>query len=253
MEHNNPHELPIANLEGSLDTIYTDYTHTDIPPKLPEEIEKLEYIYQHFQDHEKIYETNLQVTIEQTDDTLFPQINNDIEYGLFENIIDSYYLDSQIMDDFTCTKACQTHDTIAITLDTNPQCTHTYDHISQQLDSLADTEQQQMLYTNKADTSLFTTDTSTQCAFNITPSNLVTEYVEDMNNTSQNNTGIHFYSKHKYRDTFGDAHKQCHDLIMVMHSFTEINTQHCYNKSYKTPVGVYMIQSQLKAIRYPLT
>ena len=86
-------------------------------------------------------------------------------------MIDSYYLDSQIRDDFTCTKACYTHVTTASTPDTNPQCTHTYDHISQQLDSLADTEQQQMLYTNEVDVSLFTTDTSTQSAFNITPSN----------------------------------------------------------------------------------
>ena len=39
-EHDNPHEFPKENLEGSLDTIYTGYTHTDIPPKLPEEIEK---------------------------------------------------------------------------------------------------------------------------------------------------------------------------------------------------------------------
>ena len=50
-EHDNPHELPKENLEGSLDTIYTDYTHTDIPTTLPEEIEKLEYMCQHFQDH----------------------------------------------------------------------------------------------------------------------------------------------------------------------------------------------------------
>ena len=101
------------------------------------------------------------------DDTLYPQINNDIEYGLFENVIDSYYLDSQIRDDFQCTKACYTHDTTASKQHTNPQCTHTYDHISQQLDSLADTEQQQMLYKNESDASLFTTDTSTPCAPNI--------------------------------------------------------------------------------------
>ena len=85
-EHDNPHELPKENLEGSLDMVYHDHTHTDIPPKVAEEIEKLEYIYQYFQDHEKVYETDLQVTIEQTDDTLYPQINNDIEYGLFENV-----------------------------------------------------------------------------------------------------------------------------------------------------------------------
>ena len=92
-------------------------------------------------------------------------INNNIEYGLFENVIDSYYLDSQIRDDFQCTKACYIHDTTASMLHSNPQCTHTYDHISQQLDSLAGTEQQQTLYTNEADAPLFTTDTSTPCAF----------------------------------------------------------------------------------------
>ena len=69
-----------------------------------------------------------------------------------------------------------------------------------------------MLYTNEADASLFATDTSTQCAFNITPSNLETESVEDMNATPQNNTGIHFHSKHRYRDTFGDAHIQYQDF-----------------------------------------
>ena len=61
-----------------------------------------------------------------------------------------------------------THDTTASTVDINPQCTHTYDHISQLLNS-------------QADASLFTTDTSTQCAFNIIPSNLETESVEDIN------------------------------------------------------------------------
>ena len=77
-EHDNPHELPKKNLEGSLDTSYTDYTHANFTTKLPEEIEKLEYTYQHFQDPEKIYETDPHVTTEQTDDTLYPQINNDI-------------------------------------------------------------------------------------------------------------------------------------------------------------------------------
>ena len=102
-------------------------------------------------------------------------------------VTDSYYLDSQIMDDFQCTEACYTHDTTASTVDANPQCTHSYDHISQQLYSLADAEQQQTLYTNEAYASLFTTDTSTRCAFNITPSNLETNSVEDTNDS-----GIHF-------------------------------------------------------------
>ena len=71
-EHDNPHELPKENLEGSFNMVYNDYAHTNIPPKVPEEIEKLEYIYQHFPDHVKVYETNLQVITEQTDDTLYP-------------------------------------------------------------------------------------------------------------------------------------------------------------------------------------
>ena len=94
----------------------------------------------------------------------------------------------------------------------NPPCTHTYDHISQQLDSLADSAQQHTLYTNEVDASLFTTDTATQCAFNITPSDLDTKPSNDAHSYSNKNTVIHFYSKHKYRDTFGDAHIQYHDF-----------------------------------------
>ena len=131
---------------------------------------------------------------------------------MFENVINSYYLDSQIRDDFQCTKICYTHDTTASTLHSNPPCTHTYDHISQQLDSLAETEQHEMLYINETDVSLFTTDTSTPCAFNIIPSDIKTESQNDVHDHSHENTGIHFYSKHKYRDTFGDAHIQYHDF-----------------------------------------
>ena len=53
-EHDNPHELPKNDLEGSLDAAYHDYTQTDILPTIPEKTEKLEYIYQHFQDQEKM-------------------------------------------------------------------------------------------------------------------------------------------------------------------------------------------------------
>ena len=119
---------------------------------------------------------------------------------------------SQIRDDFQCTKTCYTHDTTASTLYPNPPCTHTYDHISQQLNSLADTAQQQTLHTNEADTSLFTTDTTTPCPFNIIPSDLATESPNDVHDHSHNNTGIHFYSKHKYGVTFGDTHIQYHDF-----------------------------------------
>ena len=136
-EHDNPHELPKENSEGSLNADNAVCTHTKSTTTKSEEIEKLEYIYQHFQDCEEIHEIDPHQPTEQIDDTVYPQINNDIEYGLFENIIDSYYLDSQIRDDVTCTKACYTHNHDNNILDTRPQCTHTNDHISQQLNSLA--------------------------------------------------------------------------------------------------------------------
>ena len=160
-------------------------------------------------------------------------MNNDIEYRLFENVIDSYYLDSQIRNDFQCTKTCYTHDTTAGSRHSNLPCTHAYAHISQQLQSLADSAQQHTLYTNEMDTSLFTTDTATQCEFNITPSNLDTEHSHDIPSHHNNNTGIHCYSKHKYRDTFGDAHIQYHDFDngdAIIHKDKFINlsdSHHC--------------------------
>ena len=44
-DHDDPHGLPKDNLEGFLDTTHHDYMHVDIPPKMPEEIEKLESKY----------------------------------------------------------------------------------------------------------------------------------------------------------------------------------------------------------------
>ena len=73
-EHDNPYELPKENSEGFLNTDNVVYTHTNPATKLPEEIEKFEYIYQHFQDCKKIHEINSQV---QTEQEHF-QINHDI-------------------------------------------------------------------------------------------------------------------------------------------------------------------------------
>ena len=43
------------------------------------------------------------------DDSLYPYVNSDIEYGLFEDIVDSYYLDGQIKDDFQWTILINAH------------------------------------------------------------------------------------------------------------------------------------------------
>ena len=89
-EHDDPHELPQQqDLEGSTEIEHTLYSHTyGISPEI-DSFKKLEYIYQHFQDNKKIYESDLDGVRYETDNTLYPHINNDIEYGLIEDAINS--------------------------------------------------------------------------------------------------------------------------------------------------------------------
>ena len=94
-DHDNPHEPPQNELEGcdiSQNTLYSH--HTDVL-KDSDGFDKLHYIYQHFQDSKKMHQIDPESeTITPEDDSLYPYVNNDIRYGLFEDIVDSYYLDS---------------------------------------------------------------------------------------------------------------------------------------------------------------
>ena len=109
-EHDDPHELPQQqDLEGSTTTDDTLYSHANTITPTPNSAQKLEYIYQHFQGNETVYESDPKLATEDADNTLYPSINNDIEYGLFKDVIDSYYLDSQIKDNFTCDQNCHTN------------------------------------------------------------------------------------------------------------------------------------------------
>ena len=100
-EHDDPHELPQQqDLEGSTKIEHTLYSHTTT--STTNSSQKLDYIHQHFQDNERIHESDPNLVSSEIDNTLYPHINNDTEYGLFEDVIDSYYLDSQIKDDFMC-------------------------------------------------------------------------------------------------------------------------------------------------------
>ena len=167
-EHDNPHELPQQqDLEGSTKIDHALYSHADTIMPAPNSSQKLEYIYQHFQENEKVYESDPKVATEEVDMSLYPHINNDIEYGLFEDVIDSYYLDSQIKDNFACDQNCHTNTQHEQHDQTLTPCTHTYDHITQHVDNLDDPIQQHTVYTNEVDASLFTTDTTTLCDYNI--------------------------------------------------------------------------------------
>ena len=164
-EHDDPYELPQQqDLEGSTKIDHTLYSHADTIMPTPNSSQKLKYIYQHFQENEKVYESDPKLATEEVDSTLYPYINNDIEYGLFKDVINSYYLDSQIKDNFACNQNCHTNTQHDQTL---TPCTHAYDHITQHVDNLDDAIQQHTVYTNEVDASLFTTDTTTPCDYNI--------------------------------------------------------------------------------------
>ena len=147
------------------------------------------------------------------DNSLFPYINNDIEYGLFEDIVDSYYLDSPIKDDFHCDQDCYTHQQESTVDDHSISYTHAYDHIVQQIQDLSDSTQQHTLHSMEENTSLFTNDSATPCDYNITNQNFITDNTNDTNiSHAPKQFGIHSQSKHTYRNTFGETNIQYHDF-----------------------------------------
>ena len=177
------------------------------------------------------------------DDSLYPYVNNDIEYGLFEDIVDSYYLDSQIKDDFQCDHDCYSqHRDLTIDNHSNT-CTHDYHHITQSVQDLSDSTQQNNLHSIEENASSFTDDTATPCDFNIIDQHSDTENANDTNTYyTPNHTGIHSQRKHTYRNTFGKSNIQDHDFDN-QDSLTFIDKiKHCFNKNYKIHIGIYMTQ-----------
>ena len=67
------------------------FSHTLPDSHEKDSFNKIHYISQHFQDNEKIYSPDQQVDTQVSDTTLYPYVNNDIEYGIFEDVISSYY------------------------------------------------------------------------------------------------------------------------------------------------------------------
>ena len=212
-EYDDPHGLPQQQyLEGSTEIKHTLYSHTAISSPEIDSFKKLEYICQHFQDSEKIYESDPDATMQEPDNTLYSPINNDIKYGLFEDVINSYYLDSQIKDDFNCNQECYTNIQQTQQEQQLTPCTHAYDHITQHINNLADSTQQNTLYAMEENASLFTSDAATPCDFNITVDTPDVEINSKHKLDSKTLSGIHLQSKHKYRNTFGDSNIQYHDF-----------------------------------------
>ena len=108
------------------------------------------------------------------DDSLYPYINNNIEYRLFEDIVDSYYLDSQIKDGFQCNHDCYSQQQDLTVDDHTNTCTHEYHHIAQSI-------QQNDLHSTEENASLFADNTMTLCDFNVIDQHPTTENTNDTN------------------------------------------------------------------------
>ena len=115
------------------------------------------------------------------DDSLYPYVNNNIKYKLFEDIVDSYYLDSQIKDDFQCDHDCYSQQQDLAVDDYTNACTYDYHHITQSIQDLSDSTQQNNLHSIKENASLFAGNTVTPCDFNIIDRHPATENANDTN------------------------------------------------------------------------
>ena len=212
-ELDNPHELPQQQYsEDSTEIEHTLYSHTANSSLEIDSFKKLEYIYQHFQDSKRIYESDPDIVMQVPNNTLYPHINNDIKYGLFEDVINSYYLDSLIKDDFNCNKECYTNTQHTQQEQQVTPCTLAYDHITQHINNLVNSTQQNTLYAMEENASLFTSDTTIPCDFNITEDTLDLEINSKCKSNSKILSGIHLQSKHEYRNAFGNSNIQYHDF-----------------------------------------
>ena len=147
------------------------------------------------------------------DDSLYLYVNNDIKYGLFEDIVDSYYLDSQIKDDFQCDHDCSSQYRDPTNDNHFNACTHDYHHITQSIQNLTESTQQNTLHSMEENMSSFADDTDTHWDFSIA------DHISDTENANDTHTclmpkypAIHSQRKHTYRNTFGDVHIQYHDF-----------------------------------------
>ena len=132
------------------------------------------------------------------DDSLYPYVNNDIEYEIFEDIVDSYYLDSHIKDDFQCNHDCNSQHSDPTIDNYSNTCTHDYHHITQSVQDLSDSTQQNNLHSIEENASLFTVDTATHCDFNIIDQHSDTENANDtnMHYTQNNPASTHIENMH---------------------------------------------------------
>ena len=176
------------------------------------------------------------------DDSLYPYVNNDIKYRLFEDIVDSYYLDSQIKDNLQCTHDCYSQHRDSTIDNHSNTCTHDYHHITQSVQDLSDSTQQNTLHSIEENASLFADNTATHCDFGIIDQNSDIENANDTRITCQNNpASTHIENTHTETLLVNQTYNIMTLTIKTL-SHSQTNIQHCCNRNYKIHIGIYMTQ-----------
>ena len=156
--------------------------------------------------------------------------------------MDSYYLDSQIKDDFQCNHDYYSQHRDLMTDAHSNTCTYEYHHITQNVQDLTDSTQQNILHSIEEKASSFMDDTDTPCDFSIVDHNSDTGIINDTHkHFLPKQPCIHSQRKHANRNTFGESNIQYPDFDN-QDSYLQTNTQHYYNKNYKIHIGIYMTQ-----------
>ena len=91
-------------------------------------------------------------------------------------LVESYHLDSQIKDDFQCDPDCYIQSSELTKDDHLNICTHDYQHVTQNIDDLSDTTQQNELYLSKESMLSFT---DMHCEYSISTHTPDTENIND--------------------------------------------------------------------------
>ena len=181
--------------------------------------------------------------ITSNDDSLYPYVNNNIKYRLFEDIGDSYYLDSQIKDDFQCDHDCYSKYRDLTNDNYSNACTHDYHHITQSVQDLTDSTQQNTLHSMEENASSFVDDTDTHCDFSITDHTLDTENANDTHTGLSQNIPPFTHKENTHTETLLAMHTYSTMTLTIkipLHS--ETNIPHYYNKNYKIHIGIYTTQ-----------
>ena len=128
-------------------------------------------------------------------------------------MVDSYYLDSQIKDDFQCDHDCYSQHRDLTNDSHSNACTHDHHHLTQSVQDLTNSTQQNNLHSMEEIVSSFADDNDTHCDFGIVDHNSDTENTNDTHaHLAPKYPGIHSQRKHAYRNTFGDSHIQYHNF-----------------------------------------